>query len=78
MHGGVAAATLGPDMLCHKIRSALLATLLFAMTGPAVAQQPIDHSAEYDACILLANRAPEEALASARIWEEAAGGNAAR
>ncbi len=51
-------------------------TLAFA--GSAVAETGIDHSAQYDACMMLAGRTPADALASARRWEELGGGNAAR
>lgn len=50
----------------------------FAVAGEALADGRIDHGAEYDACMLLADRAPTEALASARSWEELGGGNPAR
>ena len=78
LHERVGAATVGAVMARHKSIAAGLAVALVALVEPAASQQPIDHGAEYDACMLLAQRAPEEALSSARSWEEAAGGNAAR
>ncbi len=59
-------------------RLAALVMMALAGAGEAVAEDRIDHSAEYDACMLLADRAPTEALASARSWEEVGGGNPAR
>ena len=57
---------------------ALALAALLAPAGEVFADGRIDHSAEYDACMLLADRAPTEALASARSWEEVGGGNPAR
>lgn len=65
-------------MPSHKTLSGLLIANAVLASGAAFAQAPIDHSAEYDACMLLADRAPTEALASARSWEEVGGGNPAR
>ena len=68
-------------MARHKtLPGARIAVLLVALAvaGPALGDGRIDHSAEYDACMLLADRAPTEALASARSWEEVGGGNPAR
>ena len=69
-------------MPSHKSHSraplAVPLVIAIAIAGEAVADGRIDHSAEYDACMLLADRAPTEALASARSWEEVGGGNPAR
>lgn len=62
-------------MSTHK---PLLMAVALACAGTAAAEPGIDHSAEYDACMVLAARAPVDALASARSWEEVGGGNAAR
>ena len=55
-----------------------LTALILSLAGTAVSVAQIDHSAEYDACMVLAARAPSDALASAQTWEEAGGGNPAR
>ena len=65
-------------MPSHKTLSRSLAALALLVSGAAFAEGPIDHSAEYNACMLLADRAPADALASARSWEEVGGGNPAR
>ncbi len=65
-------------MARHKTLSGLLFGAALAASGAVSAQAPTDHGAEYDACLLLAERAPSEALASARSWEEVGGGNPAR
>ncbi len=78
LHCGVAAATVRAPMPRHKTLSGSLVAAAIAASGATQAQVQIDHSAEYDACMLLAGRAPTEALASARSWEEAGGGNPAR
>ncbi len=56
----------------------VLAFAPLAIAGDTLADGRIDHSAEYDACMVLADRAPTEALASAQSWEEVGGGNPAR
>ena len=61
--------------------SALLFSLLAAAPGgAALAQQKyevIDHAGEYRACMMLARRNPQDALASALTWARKAGGQAA-
>ena len=65
-------------MSTYKPLAGLLMAFALASAGGAVADTRIDHSAEYDTCMVLAGRAPSDALASARSWEEVGGGNAAR
>ena len=65
-------------MSTHKPLAGALMAFALACAGSAEAEPGIDHSAQYDACMVLAGRAPVDALASARSWEEVGGGNAAR
>ena len=53
---------------------------LFAVAGPGRTQEinTIDNAEEYRACMLLARKAPREALESAQVWEDQGGGSAAR
>ncbi|MEQ9643618.1 MAG: tetratricopeptide repeat protein [Alphaproteobacteria bacterium] len=58
----------------------LLSQLLLALwlPLPALAAAPVDHAAQYRACLSLLRQAPWEAYESARAWEPLGGGDAAR
>ncbi len=66
-----------------QLPTALLLTALLAGSvadiGPVRAQSvPVDHAAEYAACMKLAQLRPDEAFESALAWEGVGGGDAAR
>ncbi|MET1026881.1 MAG: hypothetical protein ABWY00_06915 [Dongiaceae bacterium] len=67
----------------HCLRIALsLAVLAWMLSPPAFAQSEggdtLDQAKEYSDCLLLAKRAPDQAVESAVAWEKQGGGDPAR
>lgn len=63
------------------LRLPSLLLVLTILAAPALAQQPLrplDHAAEYDACMKLARQEPQAAEDSARTWLDRGGGTPAK
>lgn len=56
---------------------ALSGWAVFGVGGAGAQGLGVDHALEYSACLELTGSDPEQALESARVWSEAAGGDAA-